>query len=64
MWTNENRARYDHGMLRYPSDPTDEERALIAPSVPPAKSGGNTRRVDRCEVVNGSMSVSSTGCQR
>lgn len=30
MWTNENRSRYDRGKLRYPSDLTDEEWALIA----------------------------------
>jgi hypothetical protein len=28
MWTNENRTRYDHGQLRYPSDLTDEELRL------------------------------------
>lgn len=31
MWTTENRTRYDRGLLRYPSDVTDEEWALIAP---------------------------------
>ena len=25
MWSNENRARYDRGKMRYPSDVTDEE---------------------------------------
>ncbi len=25
MWTNENRARYDRGALRYPSDLTDAD---------------------------------------
>ena len=29
MWTKENRARYDRSRLRYPSDLTDEEWALI-----------------------------------
>jgi hypothetical protein len=29
MWTVENRARYDRVGLRYPSDLTDEEWALV-----------------------------------
>ena len=29
MWTTENRARYDRRGLRYPSDLTDVEWALI-----------------------------------
>ncbi len=63
MWTNENRSRYDRGKLRYPSDLTDEEWALIEPLIPPAKRGGNKRIVDIREVVNGLMYVLSTGCQ-
>ena len=43
MWTAENRGRYDRSRLRYPSDLTDEEWALIAPRIPPAKRGGNKR---------------------
>ena len=45
MWTNENRRRYDRSKLRYPSDLTDEEWALIAPVIPPAKRGGGKRTV-------------------
>jgi transposase len=44
MWTTENRARYDRSRLRYPSDLTDEEWALIAPRLPPPsveKTGTN-----------------------
>ena len=63
MWTNENRVRYDRGSLRYPSDLTDEEWALIGPLIPPAKRGGNKRTVAVREVVNGVMYVLSTGCQ-
>ena len=63
MWTNENRARYDRGALRYPSDLTDAEWAHVAPVIPPAKRGGNKRRVDEREVVNGLMYVLSSGCQ-
>jgi transposase len=63
MWTNDNRARYDRSKLRYPSDLTDEEWALIGPLIPPAKSGGNKRTVDVRAIVNGVMYVLSTGCQ-
>jgi transposase len=63
MWTNENRARYGRRGLRYPSDLTDEEWALIGPLIPPAKRGGNKRTVDVRAVVDGVMYVLSTGCQ-
>ena len=63
MWTKENRGRYDRSRLRYPSDLTDEEWALVAPLITPAKRGGNKRTVDVREVVNGLMYVLSTGCQ-
>ena len=63
MWTNENRARYDRSSLRYPSDLTDEEWALIAPLIPLAKRGGGKRSVDLRAVVDGLMYVLSTGCQ-
>jgi transposase len=46
MWTDQNRARYDRRGLRYPSDLTDEEWALVEPEIPPAKRGGNKRTVD------------------
>ena len=59
MWTDENRGRYDRSKLRYPSDLTDEEWALIGPSIPPAKRGGNKRTVDLREIVNGLMYVLS-----
>ena len=63
MWTAENRARYDRSKLRYPSDLTDPEWALIGPLIPPAKRGGNKRTVDVRAVVNGLLYILSTGCQ-
>ncbi len=63
MWTNENRARYDRSGLRYPSDATDAEWALIGPLIPSATRGGGKRKVDIRQVVNGLMYVLSTGCQ-
>ena len=63
MWTAENRGRYDRSKLRYPSDLTDGEWALVAPEIGPGKRGGNKRTVDIREVVNGLLYVLSTGCQ-
>ena len=63
MWTSKNRGRYDRSALRYPSDLTDDEWALIEPLIPPARRGGNKRHVDEREVMNGIMYVLSTGCQ-
>ena len=63
MWTNENRTLYDRRQLRYPSDLTDEEWALVEPMIPPAKRGGGKRTADMREVVNAVMYVLSTGCQ-
>ena len=63
MWTTENRPRYNRDKLRYPSDLTDEEWALVEPLIPPAKHGGRRRWVVVREVMNGVMYVLSTGCQ-
>ena len=63
MWTKKNRGRYDRSKLRYPSDLTDDEWAHVETLIPPAKVGGNRRRVDVREVMNGIMYILSTGCQ-
>ena len=63
MWTAKNRGRYDRRKLRYPSDLTDEEWTHVEAIIPPAKVGGNRRRVNVREVVNGIMYILSTGCQ-
>jgi transposase len=63
MWTNWNRGRYDRSKLRYPSDLSDEEWAVVEPLIPPGKRGGGKRKVIMREVVNGLMYILSTGCQ-
>jgi transposase len=63
MWTTENRARYDRGKLRYPSDLTDNEWTLVGSLIPPGKRGGDKRTVIMREIVNGLMYILSTGCQ-
>lgn len=63
MWTVEQRQAHDRAGLRYPSDLTEAEWALVAPFVPPAKRGGRKRTVDVREVLNGIFYVLATGCQ-
>ena len=63
MWTVKNRARYNRDKLRYPSDLTDAEWAVVGPMIPPAKPGGHFRTVDVREIINGIMYILSTGCQ-
>lgn len=63
MWTPEHRRPADRRGLRYPSDLTDGEWALVEPLIPPAKRGGRRRSVDVREVLNGIFYVLSTGCQ-
>jgi transposase len=63
MWKAEHRVACDRRGLRYPSDLSDAEWALIAPFVPPARRGGRKRHVDMREVLNGIFYVLSTGCQ-
>ena len=63
MWTVEQRQAHERAGLRYPSDLTDAEWALVAPFIPPAKRGGRKRTVDVREVLNGVFHVLATGCQ-
>jgi len=63
MWKPEHRGAADRRGLRYPSDLTDAEWALVEAMIPPAKRGGRKRSVDVREVLNGIFYVLSTGCQ-
>ena len=63
MWKPEHRATADRRGLRYPSDLTDSEWALVAPLISPAKRGGRPRTVDIREVLNAIFYVLWTGCQ-
>src|SRR3954469_17129450 len=63
MWIVEPRQTYERAGLRYPSDLTDEEWALVEPLIPPAKRGGRKREVDVREVLNGIFYILATGCQ-
>jgi hypothetical protein len=46
MWKPEHRRAADRHGLRYPSDLSDSEWALIEPAIPPAKPGGRRREVN------------------
>lgn len=48
---------------RYPSDLTDAQWQVLQPLIPPAKSGGRPRQVDRREVLNTLFYKARTGCQ-
>jgi transposase len=63
MWKPEHRRAADRCGLRYPSDLTDAEWALIESAIPPAKRGGRPREVNVREVLNAIFYVLSTGCQ-
>src|SRR5687767_8770673 len=63
MWKPEHRRAAGRRGVRYPSDLTDAEWALVEPMIPPAKHGGRPRKVNVREVLNGLFYVLSTGCQ-
>src|SRR5580765_5193896 len=63
MWTPDHRRAADRRGLRYPSDLTDDEWAIVAPMIPPGRHGGRKRSVNVREVLNGIFYVLSTGCQ-
>src|SRR5262249_2987898 len=58
--------REDHSRKVYPSDLTDEQWAIVAPLIPPAKQsprGGRPREVDMREVLNTILYLNRSGCQ-
>ena len=63
MWTPDHRRAADRRGLRYPSDLTDDEWAIVAPMIPPGRHGGRKRSVNVREVLNGIFYVLWTGCQ-
>jgi putative transposase len=59
-------SKADRSRKTYPSDLTDEQWALVAPLIPPAKSGprgGHPRQVDMREVLNTLFYLNRSGCQ-
>lgn len=62
-WTEITRRQYRREDLRYASDLTDAEWALIEPSMPPRSRIGRPRETDLRTVVNAILYMASTGCQ-
>lgn len=62
-WTETTRAQYRREGLRYASDTTDEEWALIAPFMPERRQLGRPREVDLRAIVNAILYILATGCQ-
>ena len=63
MWSVENRKLYERASLRYPSDLTNAEWALVEPLIPPARRGGRPRKVKLRDVLDAIFYLLSTGCQ-
>lgn len=61
-WTGIAQREHSREGLRYPSDMTDAEWAVMQPFIPPAKRGGRRRTTDMREVVNALLYIASAGC--
>jgi putative transposase len=62
-WTETTRSQYRRDELRYASDMTDEEWALIVRRLPPRRRLGRPRKVCLRSVVEAILFILSTGCQ-
>jgi len=62
-WTEITRAQYRRNGLRYASDMTDSEWALIARRMPARRHLGRPREVDLRKVVQAILFILSSGCQ-
>jgi transposase len=62
-WTEITRTQYQRSGLRYASDLTDAEWALIARKLPRRQRRGRPRKVDLREVVQAIFYILSAGCQ-
>jgi len=62
-WTETTRAQYRRDGLRYASDTTDAEWAILGPLLPPPCRLGRPREVSLREVLDGILFVLRSGCQ-
>jgi transposase len=62
-WTETTRRHYRRDGLRYASDLTDAEWALIEPLMPPPLTTGRPRKTKLRDVVEAILYMASTGCQ-
>jgi transposase len=62
-WTEITRPKYRRDRLRYASDTTDEEWAVIEPLLPPASRRGRPRETPLRTVVNAIFYIAQSCCQ-
>jgi putative transposase len=62
-WTEITRAQYRRDGLRYASDTTDAEWAVMAPLMPPTRRLGRPRQTELRSVVDAIFYILTTGCQ-
>src|SRR5918993_1242383 len=62
-WTEITRAKYRRDELRYASDTTDAEWAVIAAHLPAPSTRGRPRTTDLREVVDAIFYLAQSGCQ-
>jgi transposase len=62
-WTEITRPKYRRDGLRYASDTTNEEWAMIAPHLPPAHRRGRPRETSLRNVVNAIFYIAQSCCQ-
>ncbi|WP_306249879.1 IS5 family transposase [Parvularcula sp. IMCC14364] len=62
-WNETTRTYYDRSFLRYASDLTDDEWALIEPEIPLPNRMGRPRKWPMREIMNALLYIASTGCQ-
>ena len=62
-WTEITRRKYQRDRLRYASDTTDEEWAVIEPNLPPPALRGRTRETSMRNIVDAIFYIAQSGCQ-
>ena len=62
MWTRDTRLEHDRDDLRYPSDVTGAEWAILEPLLPPPSNTGRKRGWPMREVINAIFFVLRGGC--
>jgi len=62
MWTTTTRAQHRRAGLRYGSDLTDKEWAILAPRLPPPEARGRHRAWPMREIINAIFYALRTGC--
>ena len=62
-WTATTREKHDRSWLRYASDPTEAEWALVQPFMPRPNRLGRPRRTNLREIWRAIQYMAATGCQ-